>query len=132
MVYLQVILINSAFKEKVSIVLVDYANLIFKLERLVKNLLPVTKGYNRIFICDLGLNKKNQHRFISILGKMVALGYKVTYIDHHDLEEDAKKEIKKIGVSLIHSRKNAPVFMFIINIKKNFPLMHRFLLLQVP
>lgn len=97
------ILINSAFKEKVSIVLVDYANLIFRLERLLKNLLPVTKGYNRIFICDLGLNKKNQPRFISILGKMVGLGYKVTYIDHHDLEEDAKKEIKKIGVNLIHS-----------------------------
>jgi RecJ-like exonuclease len=34
---------------------------------------------------------------------MVALGYKVTYIDHHDIEEEAKKEIKKIGVNLIHS-----------------------------
>jgi single-stranded-DNA-specific exonuclease len=87
----------------VSIVLVDYANLVNKLEKLIKNLLPVTKGYNRIFICDLGLNKKNQNRFISNLGKMIALGYKVTYIDHHDLEEEAKKEIKKIGVTLIHS-----------------------------
>jgi len=97
------ILINSAFKKKVSILLVDYANLINKLEKLLKNLLPVTKGYNRIFICDLGLNKKNQDRFISILYKMVTLGYKVTYIDHHDLENEAKKEIKKIGVNLIHS-----------------------------
>ena len=97
------ILINSAFKKKVSILLVDYANLINKLEKLLKNLLPVTKGYNRIFICDLGLNKKNQHRFISNLGKMIALGYKVTYIDHHDLEEEAKREIKKIGVTFIHS-----------------------------
>ena len=96
------ILINSAFK-KVSVLLVDYANLINKLEKLLKSLLPVTKGYNRIFICDLGLNKKNQYRFISILYKMVALGYKVTYIDHHDLEDQAKKEIKKIGVNLIHS-----------------------------
>jgi RecJ-like exonuclease len=34
---------------------------------------------------------------------MIALGYKVTYIDHHDLEEEAKREIKKIGVTLIHS-----------------------------
>ena len=90
------ILINSAFKKKVSILLVDYANLINKLEKLLKNLLPVTKGYNRIFICDLGLNKKNQDRFISLLYKMVTLGYKVTYIDHHDLENEAKKEIKKI------------------------------------
>src|SRR5688500_3229093 len=84
------ILINSVFK-KVSIVLVDYANLVNKLEKMIKNLVPVTKGYNRIFICDLGLNKKNQHRFISILCKMVNLGYKVIYIDHHDLEEEAKK-----------------------------------------
>lgn len=97
------ILINSAFKKKVSVLLVDYANLINKLEKLLKSLLPVTKGYNRIFICDLGLNKKNQYTFISILSKMVALGYKVTYIDHHDLEEETKKEIKKIGVNLIHS-----------------------------
>ena len=96
------ILINSVFK-KVSIVLVDYANLVNKLEKMIKNLVPVTKGYNRIFICDLGLNKKNQHRFISNLGKMIALGYKVTYIDHHDLEEEAKREIKKIGVTFIHS-----------------------------
>src|ERR671913_479188 len=96
------ILINSVFK-KVSVVLVDYANLVNKLEKMIKNLVPVTKGYNRIFICDLGLNKKNQHRFISNLGKMIALGYKVTYIDHHDLEEEAKREIKKIGVTFIHS-----------------------------
>ena len=96
------ILINSAFKEKVSIVLVDYANLIYKLERLLKNLLPVTKGYNRIFICDLGLNKKNQHKFISILGQMVGLGYKVTYIDHHDLEEvtlsGVRYQVEDVGV----------------------------------
>lgn len=96
------ILINSVFK-KVSVVLVDYANLVNKLEKMIKNLVPVTKGYNRIFICDLGLNKKNQHRFISNLGKMIALGYKVTYIDHHDLEDEAKREIKKIGVTLVHS-----------------------------
>ena len=96
------ILISSVFK-KVSVVLVDYANLVNKLEKLIKNLLPMSKGYNRIFICDLGLNKKNQNKFISSLGKMISLGYKVTYIDHHDLEEDAKKEIKKTGVNLIHS-----------------------------
>ncbi|HJU58902.1 MAG TPA: DHH family phosphoesterase, partial [Nitrososphaeraceae archaeon] len=96
------ILIKSLFK-KVSIVLVDYANLVNKLEKLIKGLLPVTKGYNRIFICDLGLNKKNQNKFISNLSKMIDLGYKVTYIDHHDLEEEAKREIKKIGVTLIHS-----------------------------
>ncbi|HEX5186127.1 MAG TPA: DHH family phosphoesterase [Nitrososphaeraceae archaeon] len=96
------ILISSVFK-KVSVVLVDYANLVNKLEKLIKNLLPMTKGYNRIFICDLGLNKKNQNKFISSLAKMISLGYKVTYIDHHDLEEDAKREIKKTGVILIHS-----------------------------
>ena len=96
------ILISSVFK-KVSVVLVDYANLVNKLEKLIKNLLPMSKGYNRIFICDLGLNKKNQNKFISSLGKMISLGYKVTYIDHHDLEEDAKREIKKTGVTLIHS-----------------------------
>ena len=51
------VLINSAFK-KVSTILVDYANLINKLDKLSNELGQVTKGYNRIFICDLGLNKK--------------------------------------------------------------------------
>ena len=115
------ILINSAFKKKVSILLVDYANLINKLEKLLKNLLPVTKGYNRIFICDLGLNKKNQDRFISILYKMVTLGYKVTYIDHHDLENEAKKEIKKIGVNLIHSTQECTSVHVYNKYKKKLP-----------
>lgn len=96
------VLINSAFK-KVSTILVDYANLINKLDKLSNELGQVTKGYNRIFICDLGLNKKIHKKFVNILNKFVSLGYKVTYIDHHDLEPNIKNEIKDIGVNLVHS-----------------------------
>ena len=96
------ILINSVFRN-VNIILVDYAHLINQLTRLLSSLQPVKKGYNRIFICDLGLNKKNQKKFINILKKMINLGYKIYYIDHHDIESSAKKEAKQIGIHYIHS-----------------------------
>ena len=96
------ILIKSAFK-KCTIILVDYANLINSLRKLVSSLPSVEHGINRIFICDLGLNKKNEQKFLELLEKMIMLGYKVTYIDHHDVSTDIKKEILKRRIKLIHS-----------------------------
>ncbi|MGD1835920.1 MAG: DHHA1 domain-containing protein [Nitrososphaeraceae archaeon] len=96
------ILINSVFKN-VNIILVDYAHLINQLTKLLSSLQPVNKGYNRIFICDLGLNKKNQKKFIHILNKIIQLGYKIYYIDHHDIDSSIKKEIKDVGVHFMHS-----------------------------
>lgn len=96
------VLINSAFKT-VQTILVDYSNLMYRLEKLSNELEKVTKGYNRIFICDLGLNKKNHQKFVYTLNKFITLGYKVTYIDHHDIDQEIKRELKKIGVNIIHS-----------------------------
>ena len=96
------ILINSVFKS-VNIILVDYAHLINQLTKLLSSLQTVHKGYNRIFICDLGLNKKNQKKFLHILDKMMRLGYKIYYIDHHDIDSSIKKEIKNMGIHFIHS-----------------------------
>jgi len=95
-------LIGSIFK-KTRIILVDYANMINKLKNLVKELPKNQKGINRIFICDLGLNKKNEIKFIDFLSQIIKNGYKVTYIDHHDIAEESKDNIIKTGANMIHS-----------------------------
>lgn len=57
----------------------------------------------KLIICDLGLNKKNETSFVEVLGEIVASGYKVEYIDHHDVSEEIKSGLRKVGVSLVHS-----------------------------
>jgi RecJ-like exonuclease len=57
----------------------------------------------KLIICDLGLNKKNESSFIHVLGEIVSNGYKVEYIDHHDVGEDIKDKLRNAGVTLIHS-----------------------------
>lgn len=57
----------------------------------------------KLIICDLGLNKKNETSFVEVLGEIVSSGYKVEYIDHHDVSEEIKSELRKVGVSLVHS-----------------------------
>ena len=85
-------LIRSMFK-KTKIMLVDYANIINKLKNLTKELPECQKGVNRIFICDLGLNKKNESKFIDFLSEIIKKGYKVIYIDHHDISKETKENI---------------------------------------
>ena len=57
----------------------------------------------RLFICDLGLSKKTQDKFVDIVKEIVSKGIKVTYFDHHDISAEVKKELKESGVTLIHS-----------------------------
>lgn len=57
----------------------------------------------RLFICDLGLSKKTQDKFLSLVQEIISKGIKVTYFDHHDLGDGIRKELKKSGVTLIHS-----------------------------
>lgn len=57
----------------------------------------------RLFICDLGLSKKTQDKFVGLIKEIIEKGIKVTYFDHHDVSDVIKKELKKSGVTLIHS-----------------------------
>jgi single-stranded-DNA-specific exonuclease len=57
----------------------------------------------RLFICDLGLSKKTQGKFVDIVKEIISKGIKVTYFDHHDISAEVKKELKESGVTLIHS-----------------------------
>jgi RecJ-like exonuclease len=56
-----------------------------------------------LFICDLGLSKKNENEFVNILKEMIKAKCKIAYIDHHDLDKKILSELKRTGVKLLHS-----------------------------
>jgi single-stranded-DNA-specific exonuclease len=117
-------LIKAAFKTKLTqTVLTDYANLLSKLQHISKmvskeiantslttekNERKIDKNdrrtkTQRLFICDLGVSKKTQDRFVGFVKDIISKGTKVTYIDHHEIDNGIKKELKKSGATLIHS-----------------------------
>ena len=73
-----------------------------------------------MFICDLGLNKKNEKIFIDLLGKLIAKGCKVTYIDHHDLNKEVAAALKRLGVVLVHSLEECTSILVYNKYKKKF------------
>ena len=56
-----------------------------------------------MFICDLGLNKKNQDIFVEKLQILISENIQIIYINHHYLENPIKNKLLTIGVKLIHS-----------------------------
>jgi single-stranded-DNA-specific exonuclease len=57
----------------------------------------------RVFICDLGLSRKTEDKFVGLVKEIISKGIKVTYFDHHDIDDELRKKLKKTGVTLIHS-----------------------------
>ena len=116
-------LIKAAFKAK-SVILVDYSNLIYNLQKLIESLsLPSSPDlgvFDKVFICDLGLNKKNEKIFIDLLGKLIAKGCKVTYIDHHDLNKEVAVALKRLGVVLVHSLEECTSILVYTKYKRKF------------
>jgi single-stranded-DNA-specific exonuclease len=68
-----------------------------------ENTLRKKDKLQRLFICDLGLSKKTQDKFVDVVKEIISKGVKVTYFDHHDISAEVKKELKQSGVTLIHS-----------------------------
>jgi single-stranded-DNA-specific exonuclease len=109
-------LVKSAFDIS-KVILVDYANLISKLEKIV----ATPENIEQLFICDLGLSKKNEQKFAQLLNKMAAAGTGVIYIDHHDISKDTVQVLKKIGVSLIHTIEECTSVQVYTKYKKKLP-----------
>ena len=88
-------LIKTAFDVN-TIILVDYANMIKTLRSMVSNIQDGTNKIDELFICDLGLSKKNENEFVKILKEMIEAKCKVTYIDHNDLDKKILSDLKKL------------------------------------
>ena len=78
-------------------VLVDYPG---QMDALTK--ISLDEKLKTLFICDLGLSKKNQDEFVEILTTLRNKKVAVTYIDHHDIDKKILKQLEKIKVKLIH------------------------------
>jgi len=87
-------LIKQAFGGSTK--LVDYTNMMDILEGL-KN-----ESLQTLYICDLGLSKAIQDKFIDVLTALRNKGVEITYIDHHDIDETIKKKIESLGVNFVH------------------------------
>ena len=94
-------LLQNALKVK-NIFLADYPSFLNVLD-IVISICSKNKNFSRVFICDLGLNKKNQDVFIEKLQVLISNNVQIVYIDHHYLEDHLKHTLKKIGVKLIHN-----------------------------
>ncbi|VFJ15517.1 DHHA1 domain protein [Candidatus Nitrosocosmicus franklandus] len=81
--------------------LVDYPNLLNSLDYVI-SMCSKDRTFTRVFICDVGLNMKNQFLFLEKLNLLVSNNIKVIYIDHHYLEPAIKDKITKMGITLIH------------------------------
>jgi single-stranded-DNA-specific exonuclease len=91
-------LIKGAFDIS-KVILVDYANLISRLERVTAMLDKI----EQLFICDLGLSKKNEQKFVELLQRIASTGAEVIYIDHHDINKETLQALKKADVTVIRT-----------------------------
>ena len=92
--------ISSAFLIKIAfdvntIVLLDYANMIKTLRSMVSSIHDGTNKIDQLFICDLGLSKKNENEFVKILKEIIEAKCKVTYMNHHDLDKKILADLKR-------------------------------------
>ncbi len=92
------VIIKSAVNVS-KVVLVDYSNLISKLEKVAES----PDKIEQLFVCDLGLSKKNEEKFVELLSRIRTAGAEVTYIDHHDISKETLSGLKKAGVTLVHT-----------------------------
>ncbi|NWG36772.1 MAG: single-stranded DNA exonuclease RecJ [Nitrososphaera sp.] len=112
-------LVKAAFNAT-TIILSDYPSLIPRLERLAE------RKIGKLFVCDLGLSKRNEEKFAEILGR-IAKDADVTYIDHHDISPAIKKALKKSGVKLVHTIKECTSVQVYSKYKAKLPAHAAFL-----
>ena len=79
-------------------VLIDYPGQMEALQQIASD-----QKLKTLFICDLGLSKKNQDEFVQILSDLRKHKVTITYIDHHDIDPKIFKQLEKIGVKMIHN-----------------------------
>ena len=109
-------LIKAAFDIS-KVILVDYANLISKLERVAAMLDKI----EQLFICDLGLSKKNEQKFAELLQRIASTGAEVIYIDHHDINKETLQALKKADVTLIRTIEECTSIQVYTKYKKKLP-----------
>jgi len=97
-------------------VLVDYPGMMDALE-----ILRNDKKLKKLFICDLGLNKKINDYFVDLLTELRKKQISVTYVDHHNIDSKVVRNLKKINVKLIHDTSECTAVLVYDMLKKKLP-----------
>ncbi|MFL6522723.1 MAG: DHHA1 domain-containing protein [Nitrososphaera sp.] len=109
-------LIKAAFDIS-KVILVDYANLISRLEKVA----TMHDKTEQLYICDLGLSKKNEQKFTELLQRIVSNGAEVTYIDHHDISKETLHALKKADVTLVRTIEECTSIQVYTKYKEELP-----------
>ena len=88
-------LIKQAFGGET--ILTDYPGMMDDMEPLRND-----ESLKELYICDLGLNKKNECDFVELLTQLRKRSVKISYIDHHDLDKKIINQLKKVKVNVVH------------------------------
>ena len=88
-------LIKQAFGGET--ILTDYPGMMDDMEPLRND-----ESLKELYICDLGLNKKNECDFVELLTHLRKRSVKISYLDHHDLDRKIINQLKKIKVNVVH------------------------------
>ena len=103
-------------------ILVDYPSMMDTLESLRND-----EKLKRLFICDLGLNKKTNDDFVDLLTTLRRKRVSVTYIDHHDIDSKVVTKLKKIKVKLIHDTSECTSVLVYDMLKKKLSINSTFI-----
>lgn len=78
-------------------VLVDYPGMMPALELVAQD-----EKLKSLIICDVGLAKNNQDKFVDVLSALRKKRVSITYIDHHDIDPEIVKKLEKAKIKVIH------------------------------
>ena len=107
-------LIHQAFGAE--LMLVDYVGQMDAMREVASD--PVLKS---LYICDLGLSKKNEDDFVDIIKNLRKRHVRVSYIDHHDLNENVTVQLRDLKVNLIHDTGECTAVLAYRAYKKKLP-----------
>jgi archaea-specific RecJ-like exonuclease len=105
-----------------NIHLVDYNNFISEIKKIEKNL-----NLKNLIICDLEIKLNSADTFFEIIENLSKKKISILYIDHHNLDSNISKQLKKFNVKIIHSENECTSSLiydnFINKLKKNASLL---------
>ncbi len=87
---------------------------------ILDDLKAVPEETDELVLCDIGTDPSRRGEFIGRLGGL-AKRCKVTYIDHHDLDENSKRKIRGLGVKLVHATTECASVLTYKNFAKELP-----------
>ena len=73
-----------------------------------------------LYVCDLGMNESIANDFLAET-KRIARDGRVTYIDHHPLNDQMKRKLEKVGVNLVHSTQECAGVLTHQHLKEKLP-----------